>query len=57
MKDDQEQSGAIESLPTDEQRWEADRRSTRAWHDRLQATFKQLTEDPELLASIERRGF
>lgn len=36
---------------------DAPRRSARAWHDRLQASFKRLTDDPELLASIERRSF
>ncbi len=33
------------------------RASSRAWHERLTASFKRLTEDPQHLASIERRGF
>lgn len=33
------------------------RASSRAWHKRLTASFKRLAEDPQLLASIERRGF
>lgn len=33
------------------------RASSRAWHERLTASFKRLAEDPQLLASIEKRGF
>lgn len=57
MADETKQRGAIESPPADERRREADRRSTRAWHDRLTASFKRLAEDPEHLAAIEKRSF
>jgi len=57
MADEMAQPDRIEKPPTGEQSREADPRSALAWHDHLQASFKRLAEDPEHLASIEKRGF
>ncbi|NIJ18331.1 hypothetical protein FHS54_003334, partial [Sphingobium vermicomposti] len=35
----------------------SERRGTRALHDSLTESFKRIARNPELLASIGRRGF